>query len=91
VYNTAQYAAGGDVIIGNTMTATSTSVVFNTFGGTPVSTVAPYTILVDKEQMTVTAVSGSTWTVTRGVNGTTAVSHTVNTSAEIVPTALYAY
>jgi hypothetical protein len=35
-----------------------------------------YTVQVDSEQMTVTANAGTTiWTVTRGVNGTTAVAH----------------
>ena len=35
----------------------------------------PFNILVDAEVMTVTNVSGTTWTVTRGVNGTTAAVH----------------
>jgi hypothetical protein len=51
----------------------------------------PYTIQIDQEQLTVTAVSGSTATVTRGSNGTTPASHTVNTAITIVPAALYAY
>lgn len=92
VYDTARYAAGGDLTLGNTYTAAATSMVFNAANAqTVVSTVVPYTILIDKEQLTVTAVSGSTWTVTRGANGTTAASHTVNAVIEIVPTAVYAY
>ena len=85
------FAAGGDLRIGNTYTSTATSIVFNANYATPVSTVVPYTILIDSEQLTVTSITGSTWTVTRGVNGTTPASHTVGAYAEILPTAVYAY
>jgi hypothetical protein len=45
-----------------------------TFPGT-----GSYTIIVDNEEMTVTAGQGTnTWTVTRGVNGTTAAPHSAN-------------
>jgi hypothetical protein len=44
---------------------------------------APYTILVDSEQMTVTAGAGTTtWTVTRGVNSTTAAAHSQGTNVD---------
>lgn len=36
-------------------------------------------IVVDREQMLVTAISTNTWTVTRGYNGTTAATHDDNT------------
>ena len=39
----------------------------------PTST--PFTIQIDSEQLTVTAVNGNTWTVTRGSNGTKPASH----------------
>ena len=39
---------------------------------------ATFTILIDTEQLAVTATSGATWTVTRGMNGTTAAIHGIN-------------
>lgn len=36
----------------------------------------PFPITIDQERMTVTNVSGTTWTVDRGVGGTSAASHT---------------
>lgn len=42
--------------------------------------VTPFTIQMEYEQMTVTAVVGTTWTITRGVNGTTAADHAATTS-----------
>lgn len=47
-------------------------VVSANYGSMPAT---PFTIYVDDEEMTVTAVGGTTWTVTRGVNGTTAAAH----------------
>lgn len=91
VYDTSLYAAGGELLLGNTYNASAISMVFNAVAGVPVSTVVPYTIQIDSEQLTVTAVTGSTFTVTRGANGTTATSHMVSSHIEVVPTALYAY
>jgi hypothetical protein len=50
----------------------STSITVNTTTGFPS---VPFYIQVDTEQMKVTATSGTTWTVTRGANGTTAAAH----------------
>jgi hypothetical protein len=44
----------------------------------------PFTVIVDSEQMTVTNISGSTLTVTRGVNGTTAATHTAGAAVKVV-------
>lgn len=47
-----------------------------------------YTILVDQEQMTVTAGQGTkAWTVTRAAGGTTAVAHLSQAIVEAVPVA----
>ncbi len=43
-----------------------------------------FTIKIDSEQLLVTAVSGTTITVTRGVNGTTAASHNANTTVTLL-------
>lgn len=41
----------------------------------PGSALLPFTIQLDNEQMSVTAISGNTFTVTRGINSTTVASH----------------
>ena len=53
---------------------TSTTITVASAAGFPTGS-GPFNILVDSEVMTVTAVNGKTWTVTRGVNGTTAAPH----------------
>lgn len=47
---------------------------------------APFDVLIDSEYVTVTAVSGTTLTVKRGVEGTTAASHTANADMYLLPT-----
>ena len=42
------------------------------------------TVLIDSEQMLVTAISGNSLTVARGLNGTTAATHTDNTAVSIL-------
>ncbi len=46
----------------------------------PVNLIAGITFQIDSEQMTITRIDGSDITVIRGVNGTTAATHTNNTS-----------
>jgi Baseplate J-like protein len=59
------------------ISATVTSLNVASAAGFP--TAGAFTILVDTEAMTVTAgQGGATWTVTRGVNGTTSASHLQN-------------
>ena len=67
------------------------------FGGTGavLETIAfPYTLLIDKEQVTVT--SCTPWvpqvaTITRGVNGTTATTHAAGALIDVAPSALFAF
>lgn len=57
-----------------TITSGATSLTVTSSSGFPGS--GSFTILIDSEQMTVTAGAGTTtWTVTRGVNGTSAAAH----------------
>jgi len=67
---------------------TDTSIRVNTVAGFPPSGYPPsgyFTILVDSEQMQVTAGAGTTtWTVTRGYNSTTKALHGGNGGAETV-------
>lgn len=59
--------------------ATGTTLTVGTATGFPVS--GSFTIQIDSEQMLVTAGQGTTtWTVRRGINGTTPVSHEAGTS-----------
>ncbi len=55
----------------------ATSITVTSAAGFPAAT--GYSIMIDSEQMTVTAGFGTTtWTVTRGVGGTTAATHLIN-------------
>ena len=47
-------------------------------------TTLPFTIAIDKEEMTVTDVAGDTLFVTRGANGTTAASHAFGAQVSVV-------
>ncbi len=44
---------------------------------------APFTVVIDSEQLRVTA-TGASWTVTRGINGTTAAAHSSGANATLV-------
>jgi hypothetical protein len=64
---------GANTTLAAAMNSTQTTVTVASATGFPTS---PFTIRVDDESMNVTAGFGTTtWTVTRGVNGTTAASH----------------
>lgn len=62
--------------------ATSLSVVSST--GFPSS--GQFTVRIDGEILLVTAISGTTWTITRGQEGSTAATHTVGTYVTMVLT-----
>ena len=47
---------------------------------------APFDVMIDSEFVTVRAVSGTTLTVKRGVEGTTAASHSANADMYLLPT-----
>ncbi len=65
---------GGIALLTADISATTTSITVSTSAAFPGA--APFFIQVGYEQMEVTAgPPGTTWTVTRGVNGTTAVAH----------------
>jgi hypothetical protein len=64
-------------------TTTQTQIQVNT----PVNMPPPvnFAIIVDKERMLVTNVSGNTWTVVRGQGGTTAATHTMLFASDSTP------
>lgn len=82
-YGDGRRAAPWDVtaITGTVATTSGTALTLNTAG----TIAAGQTILVDAEQMYVSAVATTTATVIRGVNGTTAATH----AAAIINTAAY--
>jgi hypothetical protein len=53
----------------------------------PGSTLLPFTIQIDNEQMSVTAISSNTFTVTRGINNTAVSTHSQNAPVTQVGTA----
>lgn len=57
--------------------STDSSVSVSTGG---IADVLPFNIKIDSEEMTVTAINGLVYTVTRGVNGTTAAAHSSGAS-----------
>lgn len=86
--------AGGQLILTSAIAAGNTTMSVTSVDGTLLETVqVPYTLQIDSEQVTVTAVSGSpqTATITRGVNGTTAAAHAANASIDIATPTLTAY
>jgi hypothetical protein len=73
------YFAGTTLLTGGGIDAAATSMAVASAAGFP--TAGDFTIMVENEAMTVTGGQGTTnWTVTRGVNGTTALAHAQNTA-----------
>ncbi len=64
---------GGNEPVSLIYSTTASSIVVNSSSGFPAT---PFTIQVDSEHMLVTGISGTTWTVTRGVDSTTKATHT---------------
>ena len=68
-----QFANNAQTTLNGAITAGATSLTVQSAAGFPSSPL--FRIVIDSELMLVTAVSGTTWTVTRGIEGTTAASH----------------
>jgi hypothetical protein len=76
---TCRVGRGASTTTSSSMTASQTTIAVASATGFPTS--GTFRIKVDEEQMTVTAGQGTTtWTVTRGVNGTTAATHATGQS-----------
>lgn len=95
VCDTSRLMAGGNVSLPSNINNAVTSFSVASVDGLLTTTETPFTLLVDSEQMTVTAVSSAsspqTVTVVRGVNGTTAAAHTTTSTVEVTPASLYAF
>lgn len=95
IFDTDRFMANGELTLSGAINSAVTSITVASVGALLSTTETPYTIQFDDEQMTVTAVSGAsspqTVTVTRGVNGTTAASHSDGAVLVSVPDSLYAF
>ncbi|TML50805.1 MAG: hypothetical protein E6G21_08885 [Actinobacteria bacterium] len=78
---TCRVGRGSSTTLGSAITSSQTSITVASAGGFPTS--GNFRVRIDDEDMTVTGGQGSTtWTVTRGVNGTTAASHVASQTVE---------
>jgi hypothetical protein len=83
----ANYVGGDLGELNAAISASATSFVFYNTNESLISPpAAPFLIDVEREIMLVTNVSGSTWTVTRGQDGTQAAAHGVGASIDLVTT-----
>jgi len=88
VFNAARFAAGTSLTLSSNINAAVTSMSIATTDTTFTTDTAdlPATVIMDDEEMTVTAVTSATpqvFTITRGVNGTTAAAHTAGAQLEL--------
>jgi hypothetical protein len=93
IFDTDRYTDDVLTLSGN-INAAVTSMNIATTGDKLTTVDVPLTVQVDDEQMTVTACTSATpqvATVTRGVNGTTAASHTSGAAVTVVPDSIYAF
>jgi hypothetical protein len=77
-----QYGNDPGATLGSTINNSTTTVTLNSATGYPSS--GPFRILIGSELMQVTAISGTTLTVVRGSEGTTAASHTSGVAVTLV-------
>ena len=94
IWDTDRFMDAGELTTTTGYSAVATSIVVATTGDLLSSTETPYTIQIDDEQMTVTAVvnaTNQTLTVVRGVNDTTAAAHAIEAVVSVVPESLFAF
>ena len=96
IFDTNLYMADGALTLSAAMAAGDlTMQVTTSVGTTLLETVAvPYTLIVDSEQVTVTACNTAApqvATITRGANGTTAAAHLLGAPVDVAVPSLYAF
>lgn len=97
IYDTSFFMADGAVSLFASINSSVTSASFLNDGTAALETATfPYSLLIDSEQVTVTACTAGTpqvATIVRGQGGTAAAAHTpgVSTVVEITPASLYAF
>jgi hypothetical protein len=95
IYDTNRYMADGALTLSTSIASSGATTMSVATTGPKLETVqVPYDLMVDAEQVTVTACTGATpqvATITRGVNGTTATTHTTSATIELAISSLYAF
>jgi hypothetical protein len=94
IFDTDRFMADGALTLSAGINSSVTSVSVATTGPKLETVTLPYDLLIDSEQVTVTACSSATpqvATIVRGVNGTAAASHTTAAIIEVVDEAFYAF
>lgn len=95
VYDTSLLMGDGNLSLPSNINSSVTSFTIASTGALLTTSEVPFSIVIDSEQMSVTAVSGAsspqTVTVTRATGGTTAASHTTTSPVEVTPASLYAF
>ena len=94
IFDTDRFMSGGELSLSGALTSGATTANVATTGYKLDITQTPYTLLIDREQVTVTVCTSATpqvLTITRGVNGTTAAAHSSGVSVDISPAALFAF
>jgi len=95
IYDTNYWMADGALTLSSSIaTAGATTMSVATTGPRLETSAVPYDLLVDSERVTVTACTGATpqvATITRGVGGTTATTHTTAAVIEVPTSSLYGF
>jgi len=96
IFDTNYFMGDTDLTLSAALTAGATSMSVATATTTTKleTTTFPYTLIIDSEQITVTACTGATpqvATITRGANGTTAAAHSSGAAVEVAVPSLYAF
>lgn len=95
VYDTSLLMADGNVSLSAGIDSAVTSISVASTGALLTTSEVPFSMFIDDEQVSVTAVSGAsspqTVTVVRGQGGTTAAAHTTSAVVEVTPASLYAF
>lgn len=79
----------GGTLANAVISPTVTTITVNNPAAFPASGTPNFTIQINNEQMTVTAVSGNTFTVQRRANGTTATTHAMGATVSVVGPTLF--
>jgi hypothetical protein len=94
IYDTNLYMADSALTLSASINSSVTSMSVATTGPKLETSAVPYDLLIDSEQVTVTACTGATpqvATITRAVNGTAAAAHTTSSTIEVATDSLYAF
>lgn len=94
VYDTNRYMAGGDLSLSSSLTASAATMNVATVGAKLSTIACPYDMLLDSEIVTVTACTSATpqvATITRGIAGTSAATHSAGLLIDLATESVYAY